>query len=94
MIVKAEAEAGPVAVRIAPHRPEAAFDAYRIMQEAGTSAVKHAAAGEVDMHLDRLPATLTVTAAAGGGPGGGGLVGVRERARGGTARTGPDSGSR
>ncbi|MCG5438368.1 sensor histidine kinase [Micromonospora foliorum] len=152
-----QAEAGPVAVRTAPDRAEAAFDAiaaagrdamvqlrgmlgllrsepgprspqptlaqlrtlvdgvpvaglrvtgeprpvsadvelaaYRIVQEALTNAVKHAAASTVDVHLDWSPEALTVTVtddgAGTGGPGGGhGLVGIRERATacGGTAR--------
>jgi signal transduction histidine kinase len=160
-----QAEAGPVAVRTAPDRAEAAFDAiadagrdamsqlrgllgllrseagprspqptlaelrplidgvpvaglrvtgeprpvpadvelaaYRIVQEALTNAVKHAAAGRVDVHLDWSPEALTVTVAddgaGAGGPGGGhGLVGIRERAVacGGTARTGPGVGGR
>lgn len=160
-----QAEAGPVAVRSAPHRAEAAFDAiaaagrdamvqlrgmlgllrsetglrspqptlaqlpalidgvpvaglrvtgeprpmtadvelaaYRIVQEALTNAVKHAAAGRVDVHLDWSPQALTLTVtddgAGTGGPGGGhGLVGIRERAIacGGTARTGPGEGGR
>lgn len=160
-----QAEAGPVAVRTAPHRAEAAFDAiaaagrdamvqlrgmlgllraeagprspqptlaqlrplvdgvpaaslrvtgeqrpvsadvelaaYRIVQEALTNAVKHAAASTVDVHLGWSPAALTITVtddgAGTGGPGGGhGLVGIRERAIacGGTARTGPDVGGR
>jgi signal transduction histidine kinase len=75
--------------------------AYRIVQEALTNALKHAAASTVDVHLDWSPDALTVTVtddgAGTGGPGGGhGLVGIRERAIacGGTARAAPVTGGR
>ena len=160
-----QAEAGPVVVRTAPERAEAAFDAiaaagrdamvqlrgmlgllrseagprnpqptlaqlrplvdgvpvanlrttgeprpvpadvelaiYRIVQEALTNSVKHAAASVIDVHLDWSPEALTITVTddgvGPGGPGGGlGLVGIRERAAacGGMARIGPGVGGR
>ncbi|MGY0060235.1 sensor histidine kinase [Streptomyces sp. LZ34] len=169
-----QAEAGPVAVRAAPDRAEAAFDAisetgreamvqlrrmlgvlredatdqrgpqpavnglpallervsgsgltvsydttgqvrslpldteatvYRVVQEALTNVVKHAAAEQVAVRLDYGRETLGITVTDDGrGPGangpvgsrssGHGLIGIRERAaaHGGTARTGPGPG--
>ncbi|MES4902532.1 MULTISPECIES: histidine kinase [unclassified Streptomyces] len=171
-----QAEAGPVAVRTAPDRAEAAFDAisetgreamvqlrrmlgvlredatdqrgpqptvtelpallervsgsgvtvsydttgqvrplpldteatvYRVVQEALTNVVKHAAAGRVAVRLDYGRETLGITVTDDGrGPGAGGsagarspghgLIGIRERAaaHGGTARTGPGPGGK
>ncbi|WP_392672915.1 sensor histidine kinase [Streptomyces sp. LN785] len=68
---------------------------YRIVQEALTNVVKHAAAGTVRIQLDHGPKALTVTVTDdGSGSAGGsgmGLIGIGERAaaHGGTARTGP-----
>ncbi|MFF1838545.1 sensor histidine kinase [Streptomyces sp. NPDC058231] len=68
---------------------------HRIVQEALTNVVKHAAAGTVRVQLDHGPRALTVTVTDdGSGSAGGsgmGLIGIGERAaaHGGTARTGP-----
>ncbi|MYV51743.1 sensor histidine kinase [Streptomyces sp. SID3212] len=68
---------------------------YRVVQEALTNVVKHAAAGSVLIRLEYGPDALAVTVTDDGrGPGdstGHGLVGVRERvtAHGGTVTAGP-----
>jgi signal transduction histidine kinase len=73
---------------------------YRIVQEALTNVVKHAAADTVCVQLTYEPTALTLTVTDDGrGPGtvtGMGLIGIRERAsaHGGTARTGADPGGR
>ncbi|WP_442807053.1 sensor histidine kinase [Streptomyces sp. NBC_01294] len=79
---------------------------YRVVQEALTNVVKHAAARRVTVCLDYAPEALRITVTddgrgplggSGGGPRGGhGLVGIRERAaaHGGTACTGPGPGGR
>ncbi|MCX5310328.1 sensor histidine kinase [Streptomyces sp. NBC_00154] len=75
---------------------------YRIVQEALTNVVRHAAAHTVSVRLAYGPDELTLTVTDDGrGPGSGhrsghGLAGIRERAtaHGGTARTGPGPGGR
>ncbi|MFF2524649.1 sensor histidine kinase [Streptomyces liangshanensis] len=73
---------------------------YRVVQEALTNVVRHAAAGSVLIRLEYGPDTLEVTVTDDGrGPGdstGHGLVGIRERvaAHGGTATAGPGPGGR
>ncbi|MFD5062998.1 MULTISPECIES: sensor histidine kinase [unclassified Streptomyces] len=73
---------------------------YRIVQEALTNVVKHAAADTVCVQLTYEPTALTLTVTDDGrGPGtvtGMGLIGIRERAsaHGGTARTGAGPGGR
>ena len=60
--------------------------AYRIVQEAITNVLRHAAAGRIDITLDYGPTALELTVlddgsgAAAQRPGGHGLVGMRERA--------------
>ncbi len=75
--------------------------AYRIVQEALTNVVKHAAARTVEVRLAHADGVLRVTVTDDGrgpqsGPGGHGLVGIRERAaaHGGSATTGPGPGGR
>lgn len=69
--------------------------AYRVVQEALTNVVKHAAARAAEVRLDWTPERLAITVTDDGvGPGSGdgrGLIGIRERARacGGTASFGP-----
>ncbi|WP_330315343.1 histidine kinase [Streptomyces sp. NBC_00523] len=73
---------------------------YRIVQEALTNTVKHAAASEAAVLLAYGESGLTVSVTddgRGGGTGTGhGLIGIRERAaaHGGSARTGPGPGGR
>ncbi|MGW0390172.1 sensor histidine kinase [Streptomyces sp. NPDC003042] len=70
---------------------------YRVVQEALTNVVKHAAARRVTVALEYAPEALTITVTddgrgpTGGSGGGHGLVGISERAaaHGGTARSGP-----
>ncbi|WP_411108493.1 sensor histidine kinase [Streptomyces sp. c-19] len=75
--------------------------AYRIVQEALTNVVKHAAARTVEVRLAHADGALRVTVTDDGrgpqgGSGGHGLVGIRERAaaHGGSATTGPGPGGR
>ncbi|MFE3900412.1 sensor histidine kinase [Streptomyces sp. NPDC059153] len=73
---------------------------YRIVQEALTNVVKHAAADTVSVHLDHGTRTLIITVTDDGcgsaGGAGMGLIGIGERAaaHGGTADTGPGPGGR
>ncbi|WP_418961504.1 sensor histidine kinase [Streptomyces tritici] len=75
---------------------------HRIVQEALTNVVKHAAAATATVRLARAPGRLTVTVTddgrgpRGGASGGHGLVGLRERAaaHGGTAAAGAGPGGR
>ncbi|WP_406366099.1 sensor histidine kinase [Streptomyces sp. NBC_01546] len=75
---------------------------YRIVQEALTNVVKHAAARRVAVRLHHAAEELTITVTddgrgpAGGGSGGHGLIGVRERAaaHGGTVEAGPGPGGK
>jgi signal transduction histidine kinase len=87
-----------------PLPAEAEVAAYRIVQEALTNTVKHAAAGASSVRLDWHDDALVITVTDDGrGPdraaairrtGGHGLIGIRERARacGGHAETGPAPG--
>jgi signal transduction histidine kinase len=74
---------------------DAEVAAYRIVQEALTNTVKHAAATRATVRLDWTDTELTITVTDDGrgenGPPGYGLVGIRERAAacGGTAEAGP-----
>ncbi|MFE3495705.1 sensor histidine kinase [Streptomyces sp. NPDC059169] len=81
-----------------------ALAAYRIVQESLTNTLKHAAAGDVAVHLSGAAGdamTVTVTSSYGGergprAPGSGtGLVGMRERVAllGGVFEAGPETGS-
>jgi signal transduction histidine kinase len=82
-----------------PHRlpADAEVAAYRIVQEALTNTLKHAAATRVNVRLEWKDTELVITIADDGRGGtgavgsGNGLVGIRERAAacGGTAETGP-----
>lgn len=80
-----------------PLAPAVDTAVYRVVQEALTNTVKHAAARRVTVCLGYAPEVLTITVTddgrgpKGGAGGGHGLVGIRERAaaHGGTARTGP-----
>jgi signal transduction histidine kinase len=80
-----------------PHRLTADTEvaAYRIVQEALTNTVKHAAATQATVRLDWTDTELKITVTDDGrgrhGPPGYGLVGIRERAAacGGTADAGP-----
>jgi signal transduction histidine kinase len=82
-----------------PHRlpADAEVAAYRIVQEALTNTLKHAAATRVNVRLEWKGTELVITIADDGRGGtgaagsGNGLVGIRERAAacGGTAETGP-----
>ncbi|MFJ9964108.1 sensor histidine kinase [Streptomyces avermitilis] len=84
--------------------PDIETTAFRVVQEALTNAVKHAAPSRITARLDYGPRSLTITVTddgrgsvtGGGGTPGHGLIGVRERAaaHGGTARTGPGPGGR
>ncbi|MFE5091559.1 sensor histidine kinase [Streptomyces sp. NPDC056638] len=73
---------------------------YRIVQEALTNVVKHAAADTVSVHLDHGTRALIITVTDDGcgsaGGAGMGLIGIGERAaaHGGTADTGPGPGGR
>ncbi|MFE7401647.1 sensor histidine kinase [Streptomyces sp. NPDC057557] len=73
---------------------------YRIVQEALTNVVKHAAADTVSVHLDHGTTALIITVTDDGcgsaGGAGMGLIGIGERAaaHGGTADTGPGPGGR
>uniref|UniRef100_A0AAU2VFQ0 histidine kinase n=1 Tax=Streptomyces sp. NBC_00003 TaxID=2903608 RepID=A0AAU2VFQ0_9ACTN len=85
----------------APRRlpPDTEATVYRIVQEALTNAVKHAAARSIEVQLTYTERELTIRVLDdGGGPGaapgpgtGHGLIGIRERAaaHGGTASAGP-----
>jgi signal transduction histidine kinase len=70
----------------APHplTADAEVAAYRIVQEALTNTVKHAAASRATVRLDWTAAELTITVTDDGrgeyGPPGYGLIGIRERA--------------
>ncbi|WUI03413.1 histidine kinase [Spirillospora sp. NBC_00431] len=83
-----------------PLPPEVGVAAYRIVQEALTNVVKHAAAERVVISLCRDGGGLVVriaddgSGASGGAPGGFGILGMIERARsvGGTLDAGPGDG--
>ncbi|MDN3353900.1 sensor histidine kinase [Actinomadura sp. DC4] len=81
-----------------PLTADAEVAAYRIVQEALTNTVKHAAATRATVRLDWTDAELRITVTDDGcgesGPPGYGLVGIRERAAacGGTAEAGPIEG--
>ncbi|MGW0545669.1 sensor histidine kinase [Streptomyces altiplanensis] len=89
---------------VRPLPPDTGATVYRIVQEALTNAVRHAAAQNVSVRLAYGPDALDITVTDDGrGPGtrtasvpGHGLIGVRERAaaHGGTARSGPGPGGR
>ncbi|MET7886092.1 sensor histidine kinase [Streptomyces avermitilis] len=88
---------------VRPLPPDIETTAFRVVQEALTNAVKHAAPSRITARLDYGPRSLTITVTddgrgpvTGGGTPGHGLIGVRERAaaHGGTARTGPGPGGR
>ncbi|MEU9468037.1 histidine kinase [Streptomyces avermitilis] len=89
---------------VRPLPPDIETTAFRVVQEALTNAVKHAAPSRITARLDYGPRSLTITVTddgrgpvnGGGGTPGHGLIGVRERAaaHGGTARTGPGPGGR
>ena len=75
-------------------------EAYRIVQEGLTNALRHSADASATLLVERRPAALTVTltnpvGSARGRRGGRGLVGITERARllGGSATHGHDSGT-
>jgi signal transduction histidine kinase len=83
--------------------PMIGVSAYRIVQEALTNTLKHAAASRADVRVRYWPDELEVeivddgrgaTARSGTSPGGLGLIGMRERAalHGGQLTTGPASG--
>ncbi|MGD9482305.1 histidine kinase [Streptomyces sp. TRM70308] len=111
LVAHADAGGGPGGLRCvlrgehAPTGPLPApveLAAYRVVQEALTNALKHAAPGEVTVDLRRTGEVLDVTvrSALGGGregprvPGSGaGLIGMRERVEllGGTFAAGPDA---
>jgi signal transduction histidine kinase len=88
--------------RARPVPPDTEVAAYRLVQEALTNTLKHAAAGSALVRLDWTDNdTLVITATDDGtgtaapGPGGGqGLIGIRERAAacGGAAEAGPAPG--
>lgn len=65
--------------------PSAELCAYRIIQEALTNTLKHAAAGSADIMLDYEPSALLLTVTddgrgtASAGPPGHGIIGMRER---------------
>ncbi|MFR0359350.1 sensor histidine kinase [Streptomyces sediminimaris] len=81
-----------------PLPPGADLAAYRVVQEALTNVVKHAAGARVRVAVDHVPGVVRIavsdtggTSAAPAGPGGGrGLIGLRERlaVHGGTLRAG------
>jgi signal transduction histidine kinase len=84
-----------------PLRPDIDVTAYRVVQEALTNAVRHAAAASAIVRLDWRDEALTIMVSDDGhgttGNGGGhGLLGIRERvaAFGGSASAGPASGGR
>ncbi len=90
----------PVELRVEggprPLPPDAEVAAYRIVQEALTNTLKHAAATSAVVRLHWDPEALTITVgddgrAAPAHGGGNGLIGIRERAAafGGTASAGP-----
>jgi signal transduction histidine kinase len=83
-----------------PLPADAEVAAYRIVQEALTNTVKHAAASHATVRLDWTGTDLVITVEDDGdgagtsGGSGNGLIGIRERAAacGGTAETGPTPG--
>ncbi len=103
LIAQVERTGLPVELRVEgdsrPLPPDAEVAAYRIVQEALTNTLKHAAATLAVVRLRWTPEALTITVGDDGRaspvPGGGnGLIGIRERAAafGGTAETGPRPG--